>query len=52
MAQKNSTSQAPTISLKAQPGTVTSGTSTMLTWNASNATSVTISGLGTFPASG
>ena len=52
MAQKNSTSQTPTISLKAQPGTVTSGTSTMLTWNASNATSVTISGLGTFPASG
>jgi hypothetical protein len=49
-AQK--TSQAPTITLNAQPGTVLSGTSTVLSWNASNANSVSISGLGTFPASG
>src|SRR5579863_7795665 len=49
-AQK--TSQAPTITLNAQPGTVLSGTSTVLSWNASNANSVSSSGLGTFPASG
>ena len=49
--QKSSTIQ-PTITLAAQPGTVLSGTSTMLSWTASNATSVTISGLGTFPATG
>src|SRR5579864_8101065 len=52
MAQKNSASQAPTITLKAQPGTVTSGASTVLSWTASNANSVSISGLGTFPVSG
>jgi acid phosphatase len=52
MAQKNSASKAPTIALKAQPGTVTSGASTVLSWTASNANSVSISGLGTFPASG
>jgi phosphatidylinositol-3-phosphatase len=51
MAQTNPSS-APTISLKASPNAVTSGTSTTLTWNASNATTVTISGLGTFPATG
>jgi hypothetical protein len=52
-AQKNSTSQqVPAITFNAQPGTVTSGTSTMLSWNASNASSVSISGLGTFQASG
>jgi len=49
--QKNSSIQ-PTIKLAAQPGTVASGTSTVLSWNASNATSVSISGLGAFPATG
>src|SRR3984885_2907022 len=49
--QKNSTGQ-PTITFNAQPGTVTSGASTVLSWNASNANSVSITGLGTFPATG
>ena len=48
-AQHNS---QPAITLAAQPSTVASGTSTTLDWKASNATSVTISGLGTFPATG
>ena len=52
MAQNNLTSHAPTVALKAQPGTVTSGASTVLSWTASNANSVSISGLGTFPAKG
>src|ERR1700686_4879658 len=52
-AQKNSTSQqVPAITFNAQPGTVTRGASTMLSWNASNDSSVSISGLGTFQASG
>src|ERR1039458_4983084 len=52
-SQKNSSGQpVPTITFAAQPGTVASGASTVLSWNASNATSVTISGIGTFPASG
>ena len=42
----------PAITMAAQPSTVLSGTSTTLTWKASNATSVTISGLGSFPATG
>ena len=42
----------PAITLAAQPNTVTSGTSTVLSWKSSNATSVTINGLGTFPANG
>lgn len=49
-AQNNSAQ--PAITLAAQPSTVPSGTSTTLTWKASNATSVSISGLGTFPATG
>src|ERR1700722_10167694 len=49
--QKNSTGQ-PTITFNAQPVTVTSGASTVLSWNASNANSVSITGLGTFPATG
>jgi hypothetical protein len=44
--------KAPAITLKAQPNTVASGASTMLSWDASNASSVTISGLGTFPVTG
>src|ERR1700680_3764069 len=47
-----STSLQPSITLAAQPSTVSSGSSTVLTWNASNASSVSISGVGTFPASG
>ena len=51
--QKNSSGQQmPTIALNAQPPTVMSGASTKLSWKASNATSVSIGGLGTFPASG
>jgi phosphatidylinositol-3-phosphatase len=38
--------------LTAQPTTISRGSSTTLKWNASNATSVTISGLGTFAATG
>jgi hypothetical protein len=51
-AQNNSPGQAPAITLKAQPNTVASGVSTMLSWDASNAKSVSISGFGTFPVSG
>jgi phosphatidylinositol-3-phosphatase len=51
-AAQNSGQSAPTITLNASPGTVTSGASTVLTWNAKNASSVSISGLGIFPASG
>jgi hypothetical protein len=51
--QKNSGSQqVPTIKLSATPGAVTSGTSAMLSWNASNASSVSITALGTFPTTG
>jgi Phosphoesterase family len=42
----------PAITLAAQPSTVLTGTSTVLSWKASNATSVSISGVGTFPATG
>ena len=53
MATANSTGQqAPAITFRAQPETVTSGESAMLTWSTSNANSVSISGLGTFSASG
>jgi phosphatidylinositol-3-phosphatase len=54
MATPNNSSQqkAPTITFDAQPGTVASGASTVLSWNASNARSVSISGLGTFPTTG
>jgi hypothetical protein len=53
-AQKTSTSQqkAPAITFAAQPGTVASGASTVLSWTASDATSVSVSGVGTFPATG
>jgi len=52
--QKNPTSQqkAPTITFAAQPVTVAAGASTMLSWTTSNASSVSVSGLGTFPATG
>jgi hypothetical protein len=54
MATPNNSPQqkAPTITFDAQPGTVASGASTVLSWNASNARSVSISGLGTFPTTG
>ncbi len=42
----------PTASLSASPGDIQQGQSTQLSWNTSNATNVTISGLGTVSASG
>jgi hypothetical protein len=45
-------SAQPAITLQAQPTTVLSGASVVLSWKASNANSVNISGLGTFPATG
>jgi hypothetical protein len=50
--QNNPTDNAPAITLKAEPNSVASGASTMLNWDASNASSVTISGFGSFPVSG
>lgn len=51
--QKTPTAQqVPAIAFSASPGTVTSGASTMLSWSTTNATSVSVSGLGTFPATG
>jgi phosphatidylinositol-3-phosphatase len=47
-----SNKSAPTIVFTAQPTTINSGSSTTLSWNASNATSVTIAGVGTFAATG
>ena len=44
--------KAPTINFVAQPATIASGASTVLTWNTSNASSVSISGIGTESASG
>ncbi len=52
MATQSASQQAPAITLNASPGTVTSGTSTTLSWNAKNASSVSISGVGSFPATG
>lgn len=43
---------APTVSLSASPDVVTAGQPVTLTWNTSNATNVTISGLGTVTNSG
>ncbi len=51
-AQPAAPQKAPTINFAAQPGTVASGASTMLTWSTSNASSVSISGVGTLPDSG
>lgn len=42
----------PTISFNAQPNTITSGSSAVLSWTTTNATGVNISGLGNFPANG
>src|SRR5207302_5372103 len=43
---------APTVSLEASPNEIQAGQSTELTWHTSNASEVTISGLGTVAASG
>src|SRR3984885_7963001 len=51
MSSQHNSAQ-PAITLAAQPNTVMSGTSTVLNWTASNAVSVTITGFGTFPATG
>lgn len=51
MASQSSGAQ-PAITLQAQPSTVPSGTASVLSWKASNANSVSIAGLGTFPATG
>ena len=45
-------STQPAITLQAQPSTVPSGAPTVLSWNASNTNSVSIAGVGTFPATG
>jgi len=42
----------PTISFKAQPNTIKIGATSVLSWTTSNATSVNIPGLGSFPANG
>src|SRR5579864_2157961 len=42
----------PTASLTAAPGDIQQGESVQLSWNTSNATDITISGLGTVSASG
>jgi len=42
----------PTVSLSASPSSLQQGQSTELTWNTNNASDITISGLGTVPASG
>jgi phosphatidylinositol-3-phosphatase len=43
---------APAINFSAQPSTVSSGASSVLSWTTLRATSVTINGLGTFAATG
>src|SRR5438105_2664865 len=54
MGAQSSASQqkAPAIKFGAQPITVASGATTVLSWNTSNASSVTISGVGAFAANG
>src|ERR1700730_6793201 len=49
MAPQTASSAQPAITLQAQPTTVPSGASVVLTWKASNTNSEYISGLGTFP---
>jgi peptidoglycan-associated lipoprotein len=43
---------APTVSLTAKPEIIQQGQSAVLTWQTSNATDISIEGLGTVPASG
>jgi hypothetical protein len=47
-----SQSTAPTITFTAQPNNVSVGTKSVLSWTTTNATSVNIPGVGSFPASG
>ena len=47
-----STTPAPTASLTANPNTVDMGQATTLTWQTTDATTVSIDGIGTVPASG
>lgn len=53
-SQKNlpASSAAPAIILSAEPNTIMSGGTAVLNWSSTNATNVTIAGLGTFGASG
>jgi phosphatidylinositol-3-phosphatase len=51
-SQPAASQKTPTINFAAQPGTVASGASTVLSWSTSNANSVSINGVGTLPASG
>jgi phosphatidylinositol-3-phosphatase len=44
--------QQPTITFTAQPTSIVAGSSSTLSWTTTNATSVSIQGLGTFAASG
>ena len=48
----NPGNSSPTASLSASPSTVEKGLPATLTWETTNATSVTISGIGTVPANG
>jgi peptidoglycan-associated lipoprotein len=43
---------APTATLAANPGVIQQGQSTVLTWHTTNATEITIAGLGALPPSG
>ncbi|MFY9558782.1 MAG: peptidoglycan-associated lipoprotein Pal [Terriglobales bacterium] len=43
---------APTAALAVNPGVIQEGQSTVLTWQTTNATEITIAGLGTLPSSG
>jgi hypothetical protein len=52
MSSQRNSSMQPAITLEASPSTVTSGVTTVLTWKASNTVSVSINGLGRFPATG
>jgi hypothetical protein len=51
-AVHSSQAQLPSITLTAQPATIASGASSVLSWSATNATSVKISGLGVFGTNG
>jgi acid phosphatase len=42
----------PVISISAQPNTIANGGTSLLSWTTTNATSVNIPGVGTFPANG
>ena len=48
----NTSPDAPTASLTASPAVIVSGQSTTLTWQTTNASSVSIDGIGAVPASG